>query len=161
MPDGLGSLCFIEQLCSRTPDLFLSAVPAGELAPNKGIARETEYEEDKNKQKDYKGKFPHQEQNSCKSGDDEHKKIRKDLFPGDPYLYKLLRVPLWEQQGTQAALAKRTGFAKIVTVHAVPADQPELQNQNKNHVSYTQGKADLSENPCADSIDQEQYQVRN
>jgi hypothetical protein len=59
-------------LRSRTTDLPLFTIPAGQLSSHKSIAKETQQEEGDDKNEDNPREVLYQEQYSCKNGDNKH-----------------------------------------------------------------------------------------
>jgi hypothetical protein len=114
-------------LLSRTTNYSLFTIPAGQLPSHKSIARETQEKQGYDEHEDRPGKFLYQEQYASKNGDKKHQKIRDNIFPGDLFLVKLLRLTPGENNGAQPAFTKCTGFAVIITVHAMSAQQPEFK----------------------------------
>jgi len=158
-PGGYGSPFFIEQFLSRTPDLPLLTIPAGQSSPHKGISQETQKYEGNDERNNRPGKFLYDEHNSCKNGNEEQQEIRDKIFPGQVHRAEILRVAPCKKPSAQPAFAKRTGPAVIVTVHAVPADEPELQEKNKNHIRHDPEEAEPGKDDDANDVNQNRYNI--
>jgi hypothetical protein len=118
-------------LCSRTTDLPLFTIPAGQLSSHKSIPEETQEEESYDKYKDNPRKFLNQEQYACENGDHEYQKIWDNILPCDLFLIELFRLAPGKKQGAQIAFTKSTGFTVIKTVHTMPAQKAEFKEKNK------------------------------
>jgi hypothetical protein len=137
----------------------LFTIPAGQLSSHEGIPHETQEEKDQNKNENCPGKLHYQEEYSRENRDYNPQEIRDNIFPGDLHPAESLRAALPEQQGAQAAFAKSTGFAVIVTIHAMSAQQPELKKKNIEYVTNEPEETELVQDKCADSPDQERQKI--
>jgi hypothetical protein len=146
---------FTEQLLSRTTDCPLYAIPAGQLSPHKSIAKETQEEEGNDEHEDRQGKILYQEYNACKNRDNKHQKIRNNIFPGDLFLVKLLRLAPGKEPGAQIPFTKSTGFTVIVTIHAMSAHQPEFEEKYEKQICDDPEETELIQDICANNVDQE------
>jgi hypothetical protein len=151
--------CCIEQPLSRAPNLPLFTIFAGQLTSHKSITGKTQEEKGNDEHEDRPGKLLYQEKYAGKNGDKKHQKIRDNIFPGDCHPVELLRVALLKKQGAHTAFSESTGFAIIVTVHAMPAPQPEFNEKNKKYIPDHPEQAEPGEDPCTNSIDQERDQA--
>jgi hypothetical protein len=146
---------FIEQLLSRTTDLPLFAIPAGQLSSHKSIAEETEDKQSHYECEDSQGKLLHQEYYTCENGNNKHQKIRDNIFPCDLFLVEPLRLTPLKEQGAQPPFTKSTGFAVIITVHAMPAYYPEFKEKNEKYITDDPDETKPVQNACANNVDQE------
>ncbi len=64
--------CFIEQLLSRTTDLSLFTMPAGQLSSHKSITEETQEKEGNDENEDNPRELLYQEHYACENGDNKH-----------------------------------------------------------------------------------------
>jgi hypothetical protein len=142
-------------LCSRTTDLPLFTIPAGQLTSHKRIPQETEKKEGDDKHEDRPGKFLDQEKYACEHGNDEHQEIRDYVFPRYLYPAELLQSALREKQGAQITFPKRTGFSVIIAVHAMAAQQPELKEKDEQYIPENPDETEPVQDNYANTVDQE------
>jgi hypothetical protein len=69
------------------------------LSSHKSIAKETQQEEGDYENQNNQHELLYQEHYACENGDNEHYKIRDNIFPCDLFLIKLLRLALGKKQG--------------------------------------------------------------
>jgi hypothetical protein len=137
----------------------LLTISARQLSPHKGIPGKTQQEQGDDEDENGPGKSLYKEHYSRENGDDKQEEIRDNILPRDRHRGELFRAALVEEQGAQPAFAKRTGPAVIVTVRAMPADQPELKDKDENEIRDNSDDAMLEEDVSTDPVDQKRYQV--
>jgi len=150
---------FVKQPLGRAADLPLLTVLAGELPPDEGIADEAKEKKGDDKDENWYGEFPDQEDDPRENRNDEDEKIREDVLPGDRHRSEPFRDPLFKKQGTEPAFPERTGLPEIVTVRAVPAEQPEFEDEDKQEIRCDPDDAEPQEKADADQVDGQRHKV--
>jgi hypothetical protein len=110
-------------LC-RASDLFLPAIPTGDLSSYHRIPNKTQEKDGDDEQEQYPIEVENEERCSSKKGNHKYQKIRNDLFPSDCALTETFRNSPWKQHATQPAFSKGTGFAIIIAINTMTPHQP-------------------------------------
>jgi hypothetical protein len=133
----------------------LFTIPAGKLSSHKSSAEKTQKEKYYDEDKDIQGKLLYQKHYASENGDNEHQKIRNNIFPRDCFLVELLRFAPLKKHRAQTTFTKRTGFAVIITVRAMPAHQPEFKEKNEKDITDDPHETKVVQDICTNTVDQE------
>jgi hypothetical protein len=70
-------------------------------------------------------------------------------------LVELLWLGPVKKDGAQTAFTKSTGFAIIISVHTMSAQQPEFKEKKENSIPDDPDETELIQDVCSSPIDQE------